>query len=100
MGGFRLDAGRRATVAELLDDPLSGVSFSWRGGRPLDCGQLLDPAKGLFARVLGDNGNLPAGGMGRLPRCAPQVEMRKIGWSGAMRRNSPSPASGPTPPKN
>jgi len=64
MGGFRLDAGGCGTVAELLDDPLSGVSFSRRGGRPLDCGQLLDPAKSLFARVLDHNGNLPAGWLG------------------------------------
>jgi hypothetical protein len=64
MGGFRLDAGGCGTVAELLDDPLSGVSLSRRGGRPLDCSQLLDPAKSLFARVLDDNGNLPAGGLG------------------------------------
>jgi hypothetical protein len=62
MGGFRLDAGGRGAVAELLDDPLSGASFPRRGGRPLDCRELLDPAKSLFARVLDDDGNLPAGG--------------------------------------
>jgi hypothetical protein len=64
MGDFRLDAGGCGTVAELLDDPLSGVTFSRRGGRPLDCGQSLDPAKGLFTRVLSDNGKLPAGQLG------------------------------------
>jgi hypothetical protein len=59
MGGFRLDARGCGTVAELLDDPLSGVSFSRRSGRPLDGGQLFDPAKSLLARVLDHNGNLP-----------------------------------------
>jgi hypothetical protein len=60
MGGLRLDAGRCGTLGELLDDPLGGVPFSRRRGRPLDCGQLLDPAKGLLARVLSDNANLLA----------------------------------------
>jgi hypothetical protein len=63
MGCFRLDAGGRGTAAELLDDPLSGVALARRGGRPFDRGQLLDPATSLFARVLGDNRNLPASGL-------------------------------------
>lgn len=64
MGGFRLDAGGCGTVAEPLDDPFSGASFSRRGGRPLYRGQLLDPAKSLFARVFDHDGNLPAGWLG------------------------------------
>src|SRR5439155_15551943 len=69
MGGFRLDADGCGTLVELLDDPVSGVSLSRRGGRALDRGQLLDPAKSLFAQVLGHDGNLPAGSLHRtLPR--------------------------------
>src|SRR2546423_11193416 len=79
MGGFRLDAGRCGTVAELLDDPLSGVSFSRRGGRPLDCGQLLDPAKSLFAGVLSDSGSLPAVGLGDCCSAPPTILFQAAG---------------------
>jgi hypothetical protein len=49
MGRFGLDAGRCATGAELLDDPLRGLSLARRGRRPLDCGQSMDPTERLFA---------------------------------------------------
>jgi len=76
MGGFGLDVGGHATVAEPLDDPFSGVSFSRRCGGPLDRGQLLDPAKGLFARIPDHTGNLPAG----TPRAKRQLELEARVW--------------------